>query len=200
MIVFVVVGSWWLEFAFRLNVLRNPRRVLTTIAAVAPVFLVWDGYAISQGHWFFDPALTLGVVGPLGIPLEEYLFFIVPEVFHLGPAQCATVSYTVSYTTLAALAAAVALVLELTVIRSGLLRKGRFYAAYGIIVVFQFLTNGYLTKTGIVDYDPGAIIGWRIFLAPVEDLLFGTDASYSTDAITAAATAGATRSSRGLGM
>jgi lycopene cyclase domain-containing protein len=80
MIVFVVVGSWWLEFAFRLNVLRNPRRVLTTIAAVAPVFLVWDGYAISQGHWFFDPALTLGVVGPLGIPLEEYLFFIVVPV------------------------------------------------------------------------------------------------------------------------
>lgn len=78
-----------------------------------------------------------------------------------------------SYTGLALVAAAVALVLELTVIRSGLLRKGRFYAAYGIIVAFQFLTNGYLTKTGIVHYDPAAIIGWRIFFAPVEDLLFG---------------------------
>jgi len=51
-----------------------------TIALVAPVFLVWDWYAISRGQWFFNPALTLGVVGPLGIPLEEYLFFIVVPV------------------------------------------------------------------------------------------------------------------------
>ena len=78
-----------------------------------------------------------------------------------------------SYTGIALIAAAVALVLELTVIRSGLLKKGRFYAAYGIIVFFQFLTNGYLTKTGIVHYDPEAIIGRRIFYAPVEDLFFG---------------------------
>lgn len=83
MIVFVMVGSWWLEFAFRLKVLRDPRRVLTTIALVAPVFLLWDWYAISQGHWFFDPALTLGVFGPLGIPLEEYLFFLVVPVASL---------------------------------------------------------------------------------------------------------------------
>jgi len=83
MIIFVMIASWWLEFAFRLKVLRNPRRVLATIAVVAPVFLLWDWYAISQGHWFFDPNLILGIFGPFGIPVEEYLFFVVVPIASL---------------------------------------------------------------------------------------------------------------------
>jgi lycopene cyclase domain-containing protein len=80
MLGFVVLGSWWLEFAFRLNVLRNPRRLLSTIAIVAPFFILWDWYAIAQGHWFFQSELILGIYGPFGIPLEEYLFFIVVPI------------------------------------------------------------------------------------------------------------------------
>ena len=78
-----------------------------------------------------------------------------------------------TYTVLAFIAVAVAFVLELTVIRSGVLKQGRFYAACVIVLVFQFITNGYLTKTEIVQYDPAAILGLRIFFAPVEDLLYG---------------------------
>lgn len=78
-----------------------------------------------------------------------------------------------SYTFLAIIAVPISLLLERTVIRSGLLVQGRFYAAYGIILVFQLLTNGYLTKTEIVQYDPAAILGLRIVFAPVEDVLFG---------------------------
>jgi lycopene cyclase domain-containing protein len=77
MLAFVVVASWWLELAFRLSVLRNPKRLLKTIAIVSPAFVIWDWYAISQGHWFFDQSLMIGIMGPLGIPLEEYLFFII---------------------------------------------------------------------------------------------------------------------------
>lgn len=77
MLAFVVAGSWWLEFAFRLKVLRNPRRILGTIAVVVPMFIVWDYYAIAQGHWFFEPNLILGIFGPFGVPLEEYVFFLV---------------------------------------------------------------------------------------------------------------------------
>jgi lycopene cyclase domain-containing protein len=80
MIAFVVIASWWLEFAFRLRVLRNPLRVIKTIAIVSPAFIVWDAYAISQGHWFFSRELTTGIIGPLGVPLEEYLFFIVVPI------------------------------------------------------------------------------------------------------------------------
>jgi lycopene cyclase domain-containing protein len=77
MLGFVVVASWWLELAFKLRVLRNPVRLIKTVAIVSPAFVIWDWYAISQGHWFFNPDLTLGIIGPLGIPLEEYLFFII---------------------------------------------------------------------------------------------------------------------------
>jgi lycopene cyclase domain-containing protein len=76
MLGFVVAASWWLEIAFELRVLRNPVRLLKTIAIVSPAFVIWDWYAISQGHWFFDQSLMTGIIGPLGVPLEEYLFFI----------------------------------------------------------------------------------------------------------------------------
>jgi lycopene cyclase domain-containing protein len=77
MLGFVVLASFWLEFAFRLKVLRDPIRLLKTIALASPLFVLWDAYAIANDHWFFNPELTLGIYGPLGIPLEEYLFFIV---------------------------------------------------------------------------------------------------------------------------
>lgn len=76
MLAFVVLASSWLEWVFDLRVYRNPRRLLTTVAIAAPPFLVWDAWAISQGHWFFDRSQMLGIIGPFNIPLEEYLFFI----------------------------------------------------------------------------------------------------------------------------
>lgn len=78
-----------------------------------------------------------------------------------------------TYTALAITSVFLVLALELNFIKSKLLRKPAFYFGYAIVVFFQLLTNGYLTKSGIVLYDPSAIIGTRIAFAPVEDLLFG---------------------------
>ena len=77
MLGFVVVASFWLEFAFRLRVLRDPKRLARTILISSPAFILWDAYAIAQGHWTFGKGLTLGIIGPLGVPLEECLFFLV---------------------------------------------------------------------------------------------------------------------------
>jgi lycopene cyclase domain-containing protein len=76
-LVFVLVGSMWLEFALRTRVFKRPRRLLLTVLPVTLPFLVWDAYAISQGHWWFDTDRILGVYLPGGIPLDELLFFIV---------------------------------------------------------------------------------------------------------------------------
>ena len=77
MLLFVIVGSWWLEFAFRIRVLRRPKLALTAIFPVSIFFLVWDAFAINQDHWTFDSDQILGIIGPLNIPLEEYLFFFI---------------------------------------------------------------------------------------------------------------------------
>lgn len=77
---FVVVGSGWLELVLRTHVLRRWRRLLLSLAPVLAVFYAWDAYAISRGHWRFDPAQVTGVVLPGGVPLEELVFFLVVPV------------------------------------------------------------------------------------------------------------------------
>lgn len=76
-LIFVLVGSGWLELALRTRVFRRPRRLLLTVLPVTIPFLIWDAYAISQGHWWFDTDRILGLYLPGGIPFDELLFFIV---------------------------------------------------------------------------------------------------------------------------
>ena len=80
MLAFVVAASWGLEFTFKVRVLRSPRKLLQTLAFVIPPFVLWDWYAITRNHWHFDPAQTIGITGPFGVPLEEYLFFVIIPV------------------------------------------------------------------------------------------------------------------------
>jgi lycopene cyclase domain-containing protein len=87
-----------------------------------------------------------------------------------------------TYTAIAVVAAVAAVVLDRWVARTRLTTSGTWWTAYGIIVVFQLLTNGWLTGRRIVRYDPAAILGGRqvrfvgdgrLVYAPVEDLGFG---------------------------
>lgn len=77
MLLFTVLGSFWLEIFLKVRVLKRIKRVILSIAPVAIVFLIWDAYAIDKKHWYFDPNQTLGIKLPFGIPLEELLFFVV---------------------------------------------------------------------------------------------------------------------------
>jgi len=79
----------------------------------------------------------------------------------------------VTYTAAAILGVLVAVALDLLVLRVRLLGRVVFWATYPLIIFFQLLSNGILTGRDIVVYKPGAILGWRIAYAPVEDLLFG---------------------------
>jgi lycopene cyclase domain-containing protein len=66
-----------------------------------------------------------------------------------------------------------ALVLDLVVLRTRLVRRPVFWASYPIVLAFQLLFNGVLTGRGVVRYDPDAILGPRVVHAPIEDLGFG---------------------------
>ncbi|MFM9141723.1 MAG: lycopene cyclase domain-containing protein [Actinomycetota bacterium] len=77
MLLFTVVGSFWLEIFLKVGVLRRMKRALLSIIPTAVVFLIWDYYAVTRGHWWFDKEQVVGIFGPRGIPLEEFLFFLV---------------------------------------------------------------------------------------------------------------------------
>jgi lycopene cyclase domain-containing protein len=88
----------------------------------------------------------------------------------------------VTYTISALVGVAFAVVLDVAVLRTRLLRRKAFWASYAIIVCFQLLVNGILTGERLVVYSPAKILGdaspqlfgdWRIANAPIEDLLFG---------------------------
>jgi lycopene cyclase domain-containing protein len=78
-----------------------------------------------------------------------------------------------TYTQLAICAVVMVVILDLYIIKTGLLKRKVFWTSYAIIVGFQLLTNWWLTSRNIVMYSPDAILGFRIASAPVEDLLFG---------------------------
>ena len=80
MLAFTVFGSFWLEVVLKTGVLRRWKRVILSIIPVSFFFLIWDAYAIHQGHWFFNHDRMLGIYGPFNIPLEEFLFFIIVPI------------------------------------------------------------------------------------------------------------------------
>jgi lycopene cyclase domain-containing protein len=79
----------------------------------------------------------------------------------------------VTYTQLALLGAAIAVLTDTAILGTWLLRRRIFWTAYAIVLSFQLVTNGVLTGRHIVRYDPATILGPRIAYAPVEDILFG---------------------------
>ena len=72
-----LLGTLPLELWLGVRVYRQPRRLLLTLLPVVAVFYLWDVYAIAADHWSFDPAQTVGLVLPGGVPVEELLFFVV---------------------------------------------------------------------------------------------------------------------------
>lgn len=78
-----------------------------------------------------------------------------------------------TYTQISILALLIAVILDLFIIKTALLKRAAFWTSYAIILPFQFLTNWWLTSRNIVMYDSDVITGLRFFSAPAEDLLFG---------------------------
>jgi lycopene cyclase domain-containing protein len=71
---------------------------------------------------------------------------------------------------LTAVGAAVAVVvLELVVLRTGLLRRRAYWISMAIVFAFMVPVDGWLTKRSapVVIYDPAQVSGWR----PVWDIL-----------------------------
>jgi lycopene beta-cyclase len=65
-----------LELFLGVRVYRQARRLLLTLACTGAVFVAWDLIGARLGHWDYNPSAITGI-SLLGLPLEEYLFFVV---------------------------------------------------------------------------------------------------------------------------
>ena len=90
MLLFTVVGSFWLEIFLKVGVLRRIKLALISILPVAFLFILWDFYAVKYHHWKFDPQQVIGIYGPHHIPLEEYLFFLIVPIAAIMTIEAVT--------------------------------------------------------------------------------------------------------------
>ncbi len=80
------------------------------------------------------------------------------------------------YTLPAALSVLIVIALEVIVLHTGLFRRLAYWLSMVIVIGFQILTDGWLTKLSapIVIYDDRQTSGLRFpFDIPIEDFLFG---------------------------
>jgi lycopene cyclase domain-containing protein len=80
------------------------------------------------------------------------------------------------YPVMAVIAAVLVVVLELTVLRTGLFRRSAYWITMAIVVAFMIPVDGWLTKLSspIVIYEPDDVSGWR----PIWDIL-GEEFAYA---------------------
>ena len=166
---------------------------------VAVFFLILDFYFTAIGVWSFNYDYCLGIE-LLGMPLEEWLFFLIIPFCSLFIHYCAitvnpnfkfnkkasfyltitlivlvfTVAITNStkyYTAVNFFVLAMVLSLGLLFFRTYL---QEFYASFIVILIPFFIVNGILTgsfiETPIVSYNNLENLGIRLFTIPVEDI------------------------------
>lgn len=166
---------------------------------VAVFFLIWDFYFTTIGVWSFNYDYCLGIE-LLGMPLEEWLFFLIIPFCSLFIHYCAiTVNPNFKFNKKASFYLTITLiVLVFTVaiansnkyytavnfsILAMVLSLGllffrtylqEFYASFIVILIPFFIVNGILTgsfiETPIVSYNNLENLGIRLFTIPVEDI------------------------------
>ena len=79
-LVFIFLGTVWLEIILKARVYQKLKRLILTIIPVVILMVIWDYYAIINNHWFFDPEKTTGITLIGFLPIEELLFFIIVPI------------------------------------------------------------------------------------------------------------------------
>ena len=201
----VNIGVWIIPLIFsfhpRLNFHREWQSTWLAIVWSALPFLLWDIYFTSQGIWGFNPIHLLGV-DLLGLPLEEYGFFITipyaclftyhcfkhfvgrrligsPRWCHAFVLLTALVMLILGwpgwYTSTTMILLLIFYTWHCCIRRSDYLNL--FLFSYGILTIPFFIVNGILTGTTITEevvwYNEVHIIGPRILTIPMEDWFYG---------------------------
>ncbi len=188
-----------LSFDKRVQFYKKWKALFPSMIIAGSIYLAADVIFARQGIWGFNPDYHSGIL-ILGLPLEEWLFFIVVPyasvfihyvVVHYFPKlvtgnrfirifstllilfllTVVALNYEKAYTVFNFSLLIVVLLIALFN-KSGLLN--RYVFSFLFILIPFFIVNGILTGTFIpgevVWYSDRAILGLRIFTIPVEDV------------------------------
>jgi len=199
--ILTLAGPFILSFDKKVAFWRFWKRLFPGVLVMMAIFIPWDIAFTEHGVWGFNPEYLSGI-WIAGLPLEEWLFFIVvpyacvfiyaclnayfPKWGHsqyginmaraLGPLLIliGVMHYNQLYT-LTAFGGCGALLIVL-----GYAFKpdwlGRFFNAYFVALVPFFVVNGILTGTGIdrqvVWYNDAHNLGVRLGTIPLDDTVY----------------------------
>lgn len=64
------------SFSKEINFYKYPPRLIISLMFPFVVFVTWDVFAVSRGHWRFNEKYVTGI-NIITLPVEEILFFLV---------------------------------------------------------------------------------------------------------------------------
>jgi lycopene cyclase domain-containing protein len=186
-----------LSFEKRIQYYKKFPALLFAIFFIGPLFLFWDFVATKRGDWAFNQQHLIGLQWE-GLPLEEFLFFVVvpfsclftyeviayfikerelPALRFIGPflfllfLSVGTMASDRPYTrTVNFISAFVVLIVNLS--RPSLF-VSRIYWMFIFITLGAFVAvNSILTALPVVIYNDQAFSGYRLITIPLEDFSY----------------------------
>ncbi|MDX1410084.1 MAG: lycopene cyclase domain-containing protein, partial [Saprospiraceae bacterium] len=181
---------------------RHFGAALAGIAGAGLLFIPWDVWFTHMGVWWFNDDYVLGV-DVLGLPIEEWLFFVCIPFACMFTYHCFGVLLPTRL--LARRSRPVSMILSVGCLVTGLLHTDQwyttvtftalaaviawiewkvrprwltqFYISYLVLIIPFFIVNGLLTGTGlrepVVLYNNAENLGFRLLTIPVEDIFYG---------------------------
>lgn len=187
-----------LSFDKKVAFFRQWRALFPAIAIVGAFFIVWDVFFTQIGVWSFNESYTLGR-GLLGLPIEEWMFFITVPYACVFIYACLKVyiktdilktagtpiSYGILaislivgivhidkwYTSATFLILAILMAVNIWIIKPSYI--GRFFVSYMISLIPFLIVNGILTALPVVIYNDMENLSIRLGTIPVEDTAYG---------------------------
>ena len=195
--ILIVLIPLLLSFESKLKFYKNISKVCKSIFTVGIIFIIWDVLAVKRGDWSFNQEYVYNI-NIFGLPIEEILFFaVVPYsiLFVYETLRCyiedrplkiskaiilylsiifiilALMNYGKQYTFTVFVMTAAFLMISYFYMPSFILSK-LFLLTILISLIPFFIVNYILTALPVVEYNPQAILGIKIFTIPLEDIFY----------------------------
>lgn len=194
--IFTLLGPLALSFDKKVAFWKSWRALFPAILTSGTVFLIWDVLFTKWGVWGFNPDYLVGIYF-LGLPLEEWLFFLtvpyacifiyacVKAYFpNLGKAKRTHyiwVGLAILLMNIIPIWGGLYTLVTFSLLGCLLLYNGlgiksplatQFLLAYGISLIPFLIVNGVLTSLPVVWYNDAENLGFRLFTIPVEDTMY----------------------------